>query len=72
MFSFSLFDFIIMSIKNTYKGWKTTLIGLLFIAVGSAYLFLNEMPDATITVSLFTFGAIGIIAPDKLLDKLRK
>jgi hypothetical protein len=61
-----------MSIKNTYKGWKTTLLGLLFLAVAVAYLWLNEMPDATITVFLFTMGGIGIIAPDKLLDKIRK
>lgn len=61
-----------MSIKKNIKDRKTTLIGLLFIAVAVAYLWLNEMPDATITVFLFTMGGIGIIAPDKLLDKLRK
>ena len=61
-----------MSIKKNITDWKTTLIGVLFIAVAVAYLWLNEMPDSTITVFLFTMGAIGIIAPDKLLDKLRK
>jgi len=61
-----------MSIKNTYKSWRTSLIGLFFLAIASAYLYTNQTPDSTISVFLFTMGGIGIIAPDKLLDKLRK
>ena len=61
-----------MSIKNTYKGWKTTLIGIIFLSIGGGYLYLNTSPDSVISIFLFTMGGIGIIAPDKLLDKLRK
>ena len=61
-----------MSIKNTYKGWRTSIIGLIFLAIGVAYLRYNQTPDPVIAIFLFTAGAIGIIAPDKLLDKLLK
>lgn len=58
--------------KNIYTGWKTTVLGILFLVVGGAYLYFNETPDSTITVFLFTMGGIGIIAPDKLINKLLK
>lgn len=61
-----------MSIKNTYKGWRTSIIGLIFLAIGGGYLYLNPNPDSVIAIFLFTMGGVGIIAPDKLLDKLLK
>ena len=61
-----------MSIHNTYKGWRTSIIGVVFLAIGGAYLYFNQSPDSVISIFLFTMGGVGIIAPDKLLDKLLK
>lgn len=61
-----------MSIHNIYKGWRTSIIGLVFFAVGIAYLSFKETHEAVIVIFFFTMGGIGIIAPDKLLNKLLK
>ena len=61
-----------MSIKNIKNGWKSTIIGIIFLLIGGAYLYINTTPDSVIAIFLFTMGGIGIIAPDKLLNKLLK
>jgi hypothetical protein len=59
-------------IKNINESWKTTVLGICFLIVGGVYLYVNEMPDSMIAIFLFTAGATGIIAPDKLINKLLK
>lgn len=61
-----------MSIKNIREGWKMTLLGVLFLIIGGAYLWINETPDSMISIFLFTMGGVGVVAPDKLINKLLK
>lgn len=57
---------------NNITQWKTTSIGILLIAIATAYLYLKENPSEVISIFLITVGLLGILSPDKLLDKLLK
>lgn len=57
-------------IKNIYKGWKSTILGLLLFACGLGYVFYNATPDYIIMSILLASGVILIFAPDFLINKL--
>jgi len=57
--------------KNIYKSWKTTLLGIVLIASGIGYTFVNASPDY-ILVSLFIGTGIGFVfAPDSVIELLK-
>ena len=55
--------------KNVYKGWKTTVIGLAMIGGAIASVFVKNVSwtEASIGVSV---GAGFLFAPDTFIDKL--
>lgn len=65
-----------MSIKNIYKGWKSTLIGIIFIVSGLAYVGLSLIngvaPDYVIMSILLAVGLLLIFSPDFLINKLQE
>jgi F0F1-type ATP synthase assembly protein I len=57
--------------KNIYKSWKTTLLGIVLIASGIGYTFVNASPDY-ILVSLLIGTGIGFVfAPDSVIELLK-
>jgi len=57
--------------KNIYKSWKTTLLGIVLIASGIGYTFANASPDY-ILVSLLIGTGIGFVfAPDSVIKLLK-
>lgn len=58
-------------IKNTYKGWVTTLIGSIFIA-GGMFSVLREGSTVSWTEAMVVIvpGILLIFCPDKLFKKL--
>lgn len=65
-----------MSIKNIYKGWKSTVIGLLLSASGIGYvafsLIKGVAPDYVIMSILLAVGILLIFSPDFLINKLQE
>ena len=64
-----------MSIKNIYKGWKSTLIGAILFLAGIAYvgfsLINNLSPDYVIMSILLAAGILLIFSPDFIINKLQ-
>lgn len=64
-----------MSIKNIYKGWKSTLIGIILFLAGIAYvgfsLINNLSPDYVIMSILLAAGILLIFSPDFIINKLQ-
>ena len=57
--------------KNVIKSWKTTLLGLVLIASGIGYTFVNDAPDY-ILVSILIGSGIGFLfAPDSVIELLK-
>jgi hypothetical protein len=58
--------------KNIYKSWKTTLLGIILIGCGLAYVFINATPDYII-MSLLIASGIGLVfSPDSVIEMLNK
>lgn len=60
-----------MSIKNIYKGWKSTVLGITLFVGGLGYVFYNTTPDYIIMSILLASGVILIFAPNFLIQKLQ-
>ena len=58
--------------KNIYKSWRTTLLGIILIGCGLAYVFVNTSPDYVLMSILIGSGIGFIFAPDSVIDLLKK
>jgi uncharacterized membrane protein YqgA involved in biofilm formation len=58
--------------KNIYKSWKTTLLGIVLIGCGLAYVFVNQSPDYILMSILIGSGIGFIFSPDSVIDLLKK
>ena len=65
-----------MSIKNIYKGWKSTVIGLLLSLSGIGYVAFSLIkgiaPDYVIMSILLAAGILLVFSPDFLINKLQE
>jgi len=63
-------------IKNIYKSYITTIIGVLFLLSDLAYLFLNNSPDKSVIVAIAIIGGVLLFSSDaqikRLIDRLIK
>jgi type IV secretory pathway VirB2 component (pilin) len=57
--------------KNIVAGWKTTLLGLLIIAAGIAYIFIVQDSKVFQFAILLIVGIGFLFAPDTIVDGLR-
>lgn len=60
-----------MIVKNIYRGWKTTVLGLVLITAGLAYVFINAAPDYILMSILIASGIALLFFPDNLLAQLK-
>ena len=58
--------------KNIYKGWKSTLAGVLLFLGGLLYVFYNSSPDYIIMSILLVSGIGLIFSPDVVISKLQE
>jgi hypothetical protein len=58
--------------KNVIESWKTTLLGIILIVCGLAYVFINLSPDYIIVCLLVGSGIGLIFSPDSVIDLLKK
>jgi hypothetical protein len=58
--------------KNVIKSWKTTLLGVILIASGLAYVFVNQTPDYIVMGLLVGVGILLVFSPDTIIDVLNK
>lgn len=58
--------------KNIYKGWKSTLTGVLLFLGGLIYVFYNSSPDYIIMSILLASGIGLIFSPDVVISKLQE
>jgi len=58
--------------KNIYKSWKTTLLGIVLIGCGIGYVFVNASPDYILMSILIGVGIGFIFSPDSVMDLLNK
>ena len=63
-------------IKNIYKSYVTTIIGVLFLLSDLAYLFINNSPDKSVIVVIAIIGGILLFSSDaqikRVIDRLIK
>lgn len=59
-------------IKNIYKGWKTTVIGIMLFITGLAYVILNPTPDFIVLSILLASGVAMLFFPDNVIEELDK
>ena len=63
-------------IKNIYKSYVTTIIGVLFLLSDLAYLFINNSPDKSVIVAIAIIGGILLFSSDaqikRVIDRLIK
>lgn len=57
--------------KNIVAGWKTTLLGLIIIAAGIAYIFIVQDSKVFQFAILLIVGIGFLFAPDTIVDGLR-
>jgi hypothetical protein len=57
--------------KNVIKSWKTTLLGIVLIASGIGYTFVNSAPDYILVCLLIGSGIGFVFAPDTLIELLK-
>jgi hypothetical protein len=57
--------------KNVIKSWKTTLLGIVLIASGLAYVFVNDAPDYILMCILVGSGIGFLFAPDSVIELLK-
>lgn len=58
-------------IKNIYKGWKTTIIGIMLFFTGLAYVIVNPTPDYIVLSILLASGVAMLFFPDNLMEQLK-
>jgi len=58
--------------KNIYKSWKTTLLGIVLIGVGIGYVFVNSSPDYILMSILIGVGIGLVFSPDIVIELLNK
>ena len=58
--------------KNIYKGWKSTVAGVLLFLGGLVYIFYNTSPDYIIMSILLSSGIGLIFSPDVVISKLQE
>jgi hypothetical protein len=63
-------------IKNIYKSYVTSLIGVLFLLADLAYLFINENPSGNVLTVIAVIGGVLIFSSDaqikRIIDRLTK
>ena len=59
-------------IKNTYKGYKTTILGVILISGGLGHVFHNTTPDYIIMCVLIGVGICLLFTPDTVINFLSK
>ena len=57
-------------IKNIYKSYITTIIGMLFLLSDLAYLLLNDSPDSKAIISIGILGLVLLFMTDLQIRKL--
>ena len=57
--------------KNIVAGWKTTVLGLLIIVAGIAYIFIVQDSKVFQFSILLVVGIGFLFAPDTIIDGLR-
>jgi len=57
--------------KNIVAGWKTTVLGLLIMAAGIAYIFVVQDSKVFQFAFLLIVGIGFLFAPDTIVDGLR-
>ena len=57
--------------KNIYKSWKTTIIGIFLLILGAGYLFYNITPDYIILSILLSGGVSLLFFPDDIITQLK-
>jgi F0F1-type ATP synthase assembly protein I len=57
--------------KNVIKSWKTTLLGIVLIASGIGYTFVNSSPDYILVCLLIGSGVGFLFAPDSVIELLK-
>jgi choline-glycine betaine transporter len=57
--------------KNIVASWKTTLLGLLIIGAGIAYIFVVQDSKVFQFAILLIIGIGFLFAPDTIIDGLR-
>jgi hypothetical protein len=57
--------------KNIYKSWKTTLLGIVLIASGIGYVFINLSPDYILMSILIGVGIGLLFVPDSVIELLK-
>jgi F0F1-type ATP synthase assembly protein I len=58
--------------KAVTKSWKTSILGVILIGCGIAYVFVSTSPDYIIMVLLIGCGIGLLFSPDTVLDLLKK
>jgi len=61
-----------MNVKNIYKGWKSTILGLTLFICGLVYVIYNQSPDYIVMSILLSSGIGLIFLPDLLINKLQE
>jgi len=63
-------------IKNIYKSFVTTIIGILFMLSDLAYLFINTNPNGNVITVVAIVGCILLFSSDaqikRIIDRLTK
>jgi hypothetical protein len=59
-------------IKNVYKSWKTTVLGVFFVICGFSYVMINSAPDYVVMSILLAAGIALLFFPDDVIKKLKK
>lgn len=57
--------------KNIVAGWKTTVLGVLIIAAGIAYIFIVQDSKVFQFSILLVVGIGFLFAPDSIIEGLR-
>jgi hypothetical protein len=57
--------------KNIYKSWKTTLLGIVLICSGIIYIFVNLSPDYILMSILIGVGIGLLFSPDSVIKFLK-
>ena len=57
-------------IKNIYKSYVTTIIGVLFLLSDLAYLFINNSPDKSVIVSIAIIGGVLLFSSDAQIKRV--
>ena len=58
-------------IKNIYKSWETSLIGVILFTLGGTYLFKSASPDYIILSILLIGGVAFLLFPNDIVKQLK-